>query len=245
MLIPRRALVTDPAIISRFNRGVVAQSGVIPENMRFLQDTYPLKVLESKQVVSESISEAAGRVVKALQITGIFQKADDCNQNGREYPLEVITQAVSTIKEDIIKRGVMGEFDHPTDAKIHLERVSHIITKLWMEGKYVYGVAEVLEEMPCGAMLKTLLKNRVQVGISSRGVGDMEEIMAEGRSRFRVQPGYQFVTWDIVGEPSVSDAIMHVMESKNRLITRNDRPAALGGMFIRELAQWLNQNKLQ
>lgn len=235
---------TQTLVVPRFNRGVIAQTGTVPQNMRFIQDTFPLTVMESKTVDSV-ISEAAGRAVKALQITGIFQKADDCNQNGREYPYEVIAEAVNSIQDDILKRGVMGEFDHPTDAKIHLERVSHVITKLWMEGKYVYGVAEVLEDMPCGKMLGTLLRNKIQVGISSRGVGDMEEIVAEGRNRYRVQPGYQFVTWDVVGEPSVSEAVMHVMESRNRLITRSNRPAAaVGGSLIRALADYLNASKL-
>jgi hypothetical protein len=602
MPIPTRSRPTSKII---FNRGLVAENGKIPANLRFIQDSYPLKVLESKPVVSESISEAAGREIKALRITGIFQKADEYNQNGRRYPLGVIQEAVNTIQSDVGERGVMGEFDHPClttpdfrvlttngwkdfrdieigetvysrvdgkmvpsrvngivdkpfegevfhfegrhidatftgdhkmildgrsdrsqgqvehkvselfsnrekfnkyriprtaewtgyscesyvipgvkdlarsvnyyksnitsdlildakvfvsflgiwlaegattsnhgvviyqndgekadeiaemlkgfpselkwkriknyfylsdarlrryvdalgdkytkyipsdvkgfdtpllqelvywfrlgdgrnkhgrnnvftvsrqliddlhechvktggccyemiiepkvdyqfaghvitatrkkvlnqltlsttsaihldsrflnitpepyvgnvyclitehgsfymqlngcsfwtgncDAKLHLDRVSHLITKLWMEGKYVYGVAEVLEDMPCGGPLATLLRNKVRVGISSRGVGDMEEVVSEGMSKFEVQPGYQFVTWDVVGEPSVKEATMNMMESRNRLVkpptglvTRANRPMVVQGQLIRELANYLNANRLK
>lgn len=174
-----------------------------------------------------------------LKITGVFQRADHRNQNGREYPLEVIAEAVKSIQEDVTKRAVMGEFDHPSDAKIHLDRVSHVITKLWMEGKYVYGVAEVLEDMPCGKMLATLLKSKVQVGISSRGVGDMEVVSEAAGQFYKVQPGYQFVTWDIVGEPSVSEAVMHVMESRNRIPTRANRSIDPKKALVKELDGWL------
>ena len=116
-----------------FNRGLVAQTGVIPAGAQFLQETFPLEVRELKQVVTES----AGGTTKALRITGVFQKGDDQNQNGRVYPLDILSEAVGELQEDIGRRVVMGEFDHPPDAKIHLDRVSHLITKVWMEGKYV------------------------------------------------------------------------------------------------------------
>lgn len=108
------------------------------------------------------------------------------------------------------------------DAKIHLDRLSHVITKVWMESKYVYGVAEVLEEMPCGKMLGALLRAKVQVGISSRGVGDLEVVNEGTESQhYKVCKGYQIVTWDVVGEPSVQEAVLSVMESRNRILTRS------------------------
>lgn len=223
-------------IATRINRGLIRQTGQIPDNLRFIQDVYPFKVLDTKS----TFSEAAGTAGKpVLKITGVFQKADEGNQNGREYPFSVISQAVKDIQEDVSSRAVMGEFDHPQDAKIHLDRVSHLITKLWMEGKYVYGVAEVLEDMPCGKMLSALLKNKVQIGISSRGVGDMEQINEGADARFRVMPGYQFVTWDIVGEPSVKEAVMHMMESRNRLVTRATRNIDPKKAIVSELNKWL------
>jgi hypothetical protein len=222
---------------TQIDRGAICQTGVIPVGTRLIQSCIPLTVLESKSTVSESTG-LAGRPV--LKITGIFQKADEANQNGRVYPKKILAEAVRSLVPDVNKRAVMGEFDHPSDAKIHLDRVSHLITKVWMEGKYVYGQAEVLEDMPCGKMLAVLLRNKVQVGISSRGVGDMNQINEE---RYEVCPGYQFVTWDIVGEPSVAEAVMHVMESKNRLPTRSQRSGSSlinpQTALVTELSRWL------
>ena len=198
-----------------FNRGVIAQTGVIPAGAQFLQETYPLDIKEIKQVVSES----SGNGKSALRITGVFQKADEQNQNGRVYPLDILIEAVDSLQPDINRRVVMGEFDHPPDAKIHLERVSHLITKIWLEGKYVYGEAEVIEGTDQGRNLAALLRAGVKIGISSRGVGDMlTENEGQDNEKFIVQPGYRFVTWDVVGEPSVLEATLSVMEG--RLPTR-------------------------
>jgi len=218
------------------NRGAIAQTGQVPAGTQFIQDTFPLKILESKRDVNESIGGKP-----TLKITGVIQKADEANQNGRVYPYDVLAEAVDNIQEDLETRAVIGEFDHPSDAKIHLDRVSHIMTRVWMEGKYVYGVAEVLEEMPCGQMLGALLRSKARVGISSRGVGDMEAVNegADGEMH-RVLPGYSFVTWDIVGEPSVKEAVMSVMESRNRIVTRakkaNIDPCEA---LVTEINKWL------
>lgn len=202
-----------------FNRGIVAQTGVLPSGVSFLQETFPLEIRDMQdKVISES---ADGTKQKALRITGVFQKCDALNQNGRIYPSDILGEAVEAIQEDLGRRMVIGEYDHPSDAKIHLERVSHLITKVWVEGKYVYGEAEVIEGTDCGRNLAALLRAGVRVGISSRGVGDME-CVNEGREdeHYIVQPGYRFVTWDVVGEPSVEEATLSVMENKNRIITR-------------------------
>jgi len=98
------------------------------------------------------------------------------------------------------------------DAKIHLDRVSHLMTKVWMEGRKVYGEAEILHKLPCGAALRGLFEHKVRVGISSRGVGDMEVVEHNGQEVYRVMPGYSFVTWDAVAEPSVGGAILNIQE---------------------------------
>ena len=129
-----------------------------------------------------------------------------------------------------------------SDAKIHLERVSHLITKVWMEGKFVYGEAEVIEGTDPGRNLAALLRHGVRVGISSRGVGDME-VVNEGTAdeAYMVQGGYRFVTWDTVGEPSVQEAVMSVMESKEygimtRSRIRNLKPDIA---LVNEISEWL------
>ena len=223
-----------------FNRGSIAQTGIIPTGARFLQDTFPLQVRDIKSVVSES----AGISRPVLRMTGIFQKADDRNQNGRRYPFSILKEAVDAIQEDVAQRSVMGEFDHPADAKIHLDRVSHLISRVWMEGKYVYGAAEVLTDMPCGAMLATLLRNKVQVGISSRGVGDMVTVNEGSQETQRVLDGYQFVTWDMVAEPSVTEAVMSVMESKNRKVLTRRVRASIDPQseLLRQIDMWLKRD---
>lgn len=193
-----------------FNRGIIAQTGTLPRGTMFLQETFPLEIKDIQQVVSE----ASGAKKHVMRITGVYQKADELNQNGREYGYPILREAVEAIQSDLARRVVMGEFDHPPDAKIHLERVSHLVTRVWMEGKYVYGEAEVIEGTTQGQNLAALLRAGVKIGISSRGVGDME-VVNEGsdNEKYVVQPGYRFVTWDVVGEPSVQEATLSVMES--------------------------------
>lgn len=200
------------------NRGVVAQTGVIPEGYQLFNDTYPLKVLKTENVLAESIG---GKQHKVMRVTGLFQECDNINANGRMYEQSIMHQAVSDIQEDLKSRRVVGELDHPADAKIHLDRVSHLITKVWTEGKKVYGEAEILDNQPLGACLKGLLERKVQIGISSRGVGDMELSEENGREVYRVLPGYSLVTWDVVSEPSVAGAILNLCESRLRTAKRD------------------------
>jgi hypothetical protein len=106
-----------------------------------------------------------------------------------------------------------------SDAKIHMERVSHLITKLWIENKTVYGQIEVINDSrcPCGSMLSCYIDRGIQIGISSRGVGDMEVTMNEGEESYTVQPGFKFITFDAVAEPSVKGTqLQKLEESINR-----------------------------
>ncbi len=194
-----------------FLRSDIANTGRLPAGSTFIQDVSPLQIVDTKEIFKES----KGKEVPALRVTGIFQRCDIINANGRVYPSEVLASAIQDIREDIRAKRVLGEFDHPPDAKIHLDRVSHVLTKLWMEGRIVMGEMEVLEDMPCGKMLKVLLQN-ASIGISSRGVGDMETSMLEDEEVYEVQPGYKFVTFDAVAEPSVPGSYLAVMESKQR-----------------------------
>lgn len=179
---------------------------------QFLQDTMHLKITRRERIMSEDVN---GRKRPVLRIGGQFQRAGKPNANGRIYPRGVLEEAIERLQESIKARGVMGEYDHPPDAKIHLDRVSHLITKLWMENDVVYGECEVLEDTVCGAQLKALLESNVNIGISSRGVGDMETTMFENEEYYQVLPGYSFVTFDMVAEPSVHGSYMSVMDSQS------------------------------
>lgn len=195
----------------KIDRKLIAETGVIPVGMRFIQDVYPFEVIDRKETVTEDVN---GREVPIMRVTGLIQMGDRENANQRYYSTrEVLAPAVQNIQEDIGNRAVMGEYDHPADAKIHLDRVSHLMSKVWMDGKKVYGEAEVLHRLPCGACLRGLFEHKVRVGISSRGVGDMEVVEQHGQQIYRVMPGYAFVTWDAVAEPSVNGAILQIQES--------------------------------
>jgi hypothetical protein len=185
--------------------------------MKLIRDTYEFKLLDKKNAIRE---DKNGNGMPVLRVTGLIQMGDTCNGNGRYYSTsEVLGPAVKQIQEDLKARAVLGEFDHPSDAKIHLDRVSHLMTNVWMEGRKVYGEAEILHKLPCGAALRGLFEHKVRVGISSRGVGDMEVVSeSDGQETYRVMPGYTFVTWDAVAEPSVSGAILNIREGLQKTL---------------------------
>ena len=212
-MIPTRRGKVTMAGITPINRQLIAETGEIPAGMQLIRDTYAFNVLDIKNVVVEGVN---GNEEPSLRVTGLFQEGDKENANGRVYGTrDVLAPAVESIQADISNRGVMGEYDHPADAKIHLDRVSHLITKIWMEGRKVYGEAEILHRLPCGACLRGLFEHKIRVGISSRGVGDMEVVESGGQEKYKVMPGYSFVTWDAVAEPSVNGAILNIQEGLN------------------------------
>ncbi len=198
-------------------RSTAAKTGFIG-NHALIQDVMPLKLIKPPTPVM--VEDANGNKRKAIRLGGQFQYADRPNANGRIYESSILAHAVSEISEDIKARRVLGELDHPADAKIHLPQVSHLLTKLWMEGDGVYGELEIIEGKQMGKELLALVEAGVTIGISSRGIGDMEPVMREGSEFLRVLPGYTFVTFDVVAEPSVHGSYLSVMESKNKLATR-------------------------
>lgn len=230
-----------------FNRTAVAETGVIPAGMQLIRDTFPFEVVDIKT----SIREGAGsRDEPVMRISGLIQNGDTENANGRFYGTgDVLKPAVESIQKDVASRAVPGEYDHPSDAKIHLDRLSHLMTKVWLEGKKVYGEAEVLHKLPCGAMLRGLFEHKVRVGISSRGVGDMEVMEHNGHDIYRVMPGYAFVTWDVVAEPSVHGAILNIQESLSRRVKPIHQQRRLfseetyNGLLVKEINDFFGLDK--
>jgi len=150
---------------------------------------------------------------KKLKIKGRFGLAGAPNGNHRVYPETVLGEAVKTVQTMVCERRMLGELDHPADAKIHLDKVSHVITKLEMRPNgEVYGEADVLPTAH-GKILESLLKSGVKLGISSRGFGTTRETN-EGLQE--VQNDYRLVTFDIVSDPSAPGAFPNpVFESKD------------------------------
>ena len=149
---------------------------------------------------------------KKFRLKGRFQHADLPNGNGRVYPRSVLESSIQKTSAAVSDRRMLGELDHPNDAKIHLEKVSHVITKLQLnEDGQMYGEAEVLPTAS-GKILEQLLRSGVKLGISSRGFGSTKK---NDKGLDEVQNDFKLVTFDIVSDPSTPNAFPQaVYESK-------------------------------
>ena len=147
----------------------------------------------------EIINEDDSKGGKTLKMKGIFIQGGVKNANQRVYPVNEITKAVGTIMEQV-KGGysVLGEVDHPDDLKINLDRVSHMITDMWMDGPNGFGTLKILPT-PMGNRVKTMLESGVKLGVSSRGSGNVNE--ANGHVS-----DFEIITVDVVAQPSAPSA---------------------------------------
>jgi hypothetical protein len=156
--------------------------------------------------VDKQLAEAAIKENKTLIVTGVLQRADAKNQNGRVYPEKILRREVENyIKGPIADNRAMGELDHPESSVINLQNVSHNIKKCWWEGDDVMGDVEILGT-PAGKILQALFASGITVGISSRGMGSVKENMAEGT--VTVQEDFELLCWDFVSTPSTHGAFM-------------------------------------
>ena len=148
-------------------------------------------------LIVESVKEDGDK--KSLYMRGIFIQGGVKNANERVYPVPEIEQAVVTLNEQIRDgNSVLGEIDHPDDLKINLDRVSHIITEMWMDGANGFGKLKIIPT-PMGQLAATMLENGVKLGVSSRGSGNVDE--ATGKVS-----DFEIVTVDIVAQPSAPNA---------------------------------------
>jgi hypothetical protein len=142
---------------------------------------------------------ADGKGGKNLYMKGICIEGGVKNANQRVYPISEIQNAVSSVNEQI-KGGysVLGEVDHPDDLKINLDRVSHMITDMWMDGNCGYGKLKILPT-PMGNLVKTMLESGVKLGVSSRGSGNVSEGTGQVSD-------FEIITVDVVAQPSAPNA---------------------------------------
>ena len=135
---------------------------------------------------------------KDLCMKGIFIQGDVRNQNQRVYPVREIARAVNSITEKLSGgQSVMGELDHPEELSINLDRVSHLITEMWMDGADGYGKLKIVPT-PMGNIVKTLLQSGAKLGVSSRGSGNVGDDGAVS--------DFEIITVDIVAQPSAPNA---------------------------------------
>ncbi len=151
---------------------------------------------DQAKIVLESEEGKDGK--KSLHLNGICIQGDIRNANQRVYSSQEIGRAVKTLNEQIAGGySVLGEVDHPQDLKINLDRVSHMITKMWMDGPNGYGKLKILPT-PMGQLIQTMLESGVKLGVSSRGSGEVD-------GNGNVQ-GFEIITVDVVAQPSAPGA---------------------------------------
>jgi hypothetical protein len=168
----------------------------------------------SKQVLIEyfsfspspcSLNEAKLSPSKNLVVSGVVQRAEAKNQNGRIYRLETLEREVEKyIAGPIAENRALGELDHPDSSIINLKNVCHNIKHLWWDGNDLMGDIEVLPT-PSGNILKELFLNNITVGISSRGMGSVKPL---GEGTVEVQDDFELLCWDFVSTPSTQGAFV-------------------------------------
>lgn len=174
-------------------------------------------------VCQDLLTEDEKRFVSdgGMVLSGKLQQADTENGNGRIYPYNVLAREVKNYEKLVRESRALGELDHPDDSVINLKNASHLITSIWMEGESVMGKAKVLDT-PSGKVLKSLVEAGVTLGISSRGMGSVEN----KNGKTYVQEDFQLICFDFVSEPSTPEAFM-VKEAKDlaapNIVTRADK----------------------
>lgn len=199
----------DPKLIKRGNSGwgvlIEQDAGYIspdePRNLPFINE---IKKLEGGKLV----------IAEPLVVYVVLQKYGILNRNGRIYP-EAILRKQNEIYQNLIRnRMALGQSDHPSDSIISIERISHNIIETWWEGHTLMGKMEIIMSpgfikfgiISCkGDDVANLLRNRIKIGVSSRGVGTL----VDGKNGEQiVQDDFEIICWDVVTAPSTPDAWM-------------------------------------
>ena len=149
-------------------------------------------------------------------VEGILATAEVKNGNGRYYAKDLWEREINKYKEIVKENRATGELDHPESSIINLKNVSHIIRELWWDGDHVIGKIEILPTAS-GNILKALIENNVQVGVSSRGMGSLKQV----GEVMEVQDDFELLCWDFVSTPSNPGSFMHlVREGKEHQVNQ-------------------------
>lgn len=187
--------------------------------MKLLREYYELC---EGGVCQDLLTEDEKRFVSSggMMLTGKLQQANTENGNGRIYPYNVLVREVKNYEKLVRENRALGELDHPDDSVINLKNASHLVTSIWMEGDSVMGKVKVLDT-PSGKVLKSLVESGVKLGISSRGMGSVEN----RNGKTIVQDDFQLICFDFVSEPSTPEAFMvkEGKEYKTNVFSKADR----------------------
>ncbi len=178
---------------------------------QLLVDYLPFDI--TANAVNESIAKNNGKLI----VTGILQRAEAKNQNGRIYPRDTLVREAKKYSDTFIKqRRALGELDHPESSVVNLQNASHNITEMGWSGDNLIGTVEVLGT-PSGNILKELFKAGIKLGISSRGLGSVETVAEDDGGKGdvpaqEVQPDFELIAFDFVSNPSTQGAFMFPMK---------------------------------
>ncbi|MDB4549423.1 primosomal protein [bacterium] len=162
--------------------------------------------------LTENVNKRTGNLI----VEGVLATAEVKNGNGRYYSKGLWDREMDKYKELIQERRSMGELDHPESSVINLQNVSHLISEYWWDGNNVMGKIEILPT-PSGNILKELIKAGVTVGVSSRGMGSLEE----NGNVMEVQDDFELLCWDFVSTPSNPGSFMHTLNEGKQTFTYN------------------------
>lgn len=172
-------------------------------------------------VCEDLLTEQEKKEIKAgaFYLTGVMQRADAKNGNGRVYPERILRREVENYQKLVAENRALGELDHPDESVINLKNASHIVTQIWWNGKDVMGKVKLLST-PSGQILRSLVESGVKLGISSRGLGSVKERAGVTM----VEEDFQLICFDFVSEPSTTGAFMGLTESKKapNIFNRSD-----------------------
>ena len=174
--------------------------------------TNTVKLISEEIQDVEYICEQKEDGKKNYKIKGVFMQADIKNRNGRVYPMEVLNKEVRRYnKEYINEKRAFGELGHPDGPTVNLERASHMITKLYTDGKNFIGEAKIMST-PMGEIVKTLMDEGAKLGVSSRGMGSLDQ---KNGANYVRDDFYLATAADIVADPSAPNAFVEgIMEGK-------------------------------
>ena len=171
-----------------------------------------VKLISEEVQDVEYITEEKENGKKDYKIKGIFMQADIKNRNGRVYPMEILQKEVKRYnKQYINEKRAFGELGHPDGPTVNLERASHMITGLYPDGKNFIGEAKILST-PMGNIVKNLMDEGAKLGVSSRGMGSLDQ---KNGANYVRDDFYLATAADIVADPSAPNAFVEgIMEGK-------------------------------
>tara|TARA_B100000073_G_scaffold31449_1_gene23884 strand:+ start:161 stop:754 length:594 start_codon:yes stop_codon:yes gene_type:complete len=157
------------------------------------------------EVTPQQINESLANNGKLI-VSGVLQRANAKNQNGRVYPKDTLVREAKKYAEvQVAERRALGELDHPDSSVVNLNNVSHNVLDMNWKGDDLVGTVEVLST-PSGNILKELFKSGIKLGISSRGLGSVKEIHED--DTVQVQPDFELIAFDFVSNPSTHGAFL-------------------------------------